>query len=372
VSEAVVREAAARLEKVVVLCTDARFVLPCAFLIDQLAGDPHGDRYDVVLVHDEVPETDLRRLLDRAQRPILPVAFEAAAARLSGVATDERLSRATYIRLYLDALLPQAYRRILYLDSDIALERPEVARLLDADLGGMPFAAARDGVDIGLLGPDIELDVPHTWKSHREMRGYKEGLGLGPFDPYVNAGVLLIDRQRWVEEALSERVLAFATAHPDRCRFADQSALNAVKGDRWAELSPRWNFQPVHAAAGLRRAIDPWLIHFAGAYKPWNTEVWGKRFTRDYRDWQARTGWPGTFPPGPSLTMDMLSGRKRGPLERLKHRLFKSTRPPEDPLGPERRAGVREAVLKAMVGRRFIDLDVAGQAALAEAVANAA
>jgi lipopolysaccharide biosynthesis glycosyltransferase len=358
-------------ENVVVLCTDARFILPCAFVLDQLAADPQRDRYDVVVVHDDVGEADLSRLVARSGRPISTVAFDPRATQISGAPTNERLTRATYIRLYLDALLPPHYRRILYLDSDISLDPAGIARLFEVQLGGHAFAAARDGIDIALLCPDQDSTIPHTWRSHEEMKHYKAGLGLGATDPYVNAGILLIDRRRWVEEALSERVLAFATAHPERCQLADQSALNAVKGERWAELSPRWNFQPIHAVAALRKVMDPYVHHFAGAYKPWNTEIWGKRYTEAYRSWQAETGWPGSFPPGPTMEIPEKPRQRWRWLRPLGRPFSGAAVPAQDPFGPERRAEVREGVLAAMTGRRFVDLQGDEQRALIEAVSHA-
>lgn len=355
-------------EDVVLLCTDARYLLPCAFVLDQLAADPDRDGYDVVVIHDGVPEPDLRRLIERSRRPFTTIPFTAGSTSASVAAAGGRLGAATYMRLHLDALLPAHYRRVLYLDCDLYLEQPPITRLLGVDLGGMPFAAARDGLDVALLGPEVKSDIPDTWRPHEEVIGYKRGLGLGPHDPYINAGVLLIDRRKWSAERLSERVLAFTAAHPQLCEQADQSALNAVKGDRWAELSPRWNYQPVHIVAALAKSMRPYVHHFAGPYKPWNSRIWGRRFTQAYHSWRADAGWHGDFPPGPSLAAERLARAAPGLLERLRRTLGAQARQ-SAPISPELLAAVRRAVVEAMVGHRFVDLDDAETRAMIDAVA---
>lgn len=354
-------------ENVVVLCTDANFLLPCAFLVDQLMADPQGDEYDIAIVHDGVDGASLRRLAGHTKRPVSLVAFDRATA---GLRTSQLVSRATYIRLFLDELLPPHYRRILYVDSDVYLERPGIAALFEADLGGSAFAAVEDSwLRAELSCPDVLPPAIAGWREWKGVRTYKADLGLDEAAPYFNAGVLLIDRARWAAEDLSARALAFAHAHPDRCLFADQSALNVVAVGRWSDLSPRYNYQSVHGLANLDRILQPVLRHFAGPFKPWNTTLWGEQFTRAYNDWRAEAGWRDPFPAGPvemeAAARPSLSTR----LAEVRRRVF-GGKAGTRVQAAGRIAMLRTSVAGIMATRRFIDVDVAAQQAMAAAISR--
>jgi lipopolysaccharide biosynthesis glycosyltransferase len=354
-------------ENVVVLCTDANFLLPCAFLVDQLMSDPQGDEYDIAIVHDGVDGASLRRLAGHTKRPVSLVAFDRATA---GLRTSQLVSRATYIRLFLDELLPPHYRRILYVDSDVYLERPGIAALFEADLGGSAFAAVEDSwLRAELSCPDVLPPAIAGWREWKGVRTYKADLGLDEAAPYFNAGVLLIDRARWAAEDLSARALAFAHAHPDRCLFADQSALNVVAVGRWSDLSPRYNYQSVHGLADLAGVLQPVLRHFAGPYKPWNSTLWGEQFTQAYRDWHRRSGWRATFPGGPSAIEAPVRPSLWARLAEMRRWIFARTAA-SAAQAPARLAALRTSVAGIVATRRFIDLDPAAQRALVTAISG--
>lgn len=359
-------EARVRSENVVVLCTDAQFVVPCAFLIDKLAADPARDRYDVILVHDAVPEPMLQRVKAGAARDFGVIPFDGG--RLAGLRTTALLSRAAYMRLCLNELLPAQYRRILYLDADIYPACESVAHIFAFDLGGEAFAAVEDA------WLRAELDCPRAlpggrrpWAEASGVRGYKAGLGLDPADRYMNTGVMLIDRTRWVEAKLSDRAFHFAAAHPDRCLYADQSALNAVADGRWAELSPRYNFQPSHALAGLERGLDPALRHFAGPFKPWNSDFWGPGLSTEYRAWRERRALPDAFP-APTNPPPSTDRQKTAP-GRLVRRLL-GRRDTTRGSSAEDRAALRHSALTMIRQRRFIDMSPEAQRTAEAAVAR--
>src|SRR6202041_3509581 len=56
------------------------------------------------------------------------------------------------------------------------------------------------------------------------------------------------------------------------CKFCDQSALNAVMGDRRLRLSLKWNFQSPARFMGVEDNIDPAIYHFTQYAKPWMGE----------------------------------------------------------------------------------------------------
>jgi lipopolysaccharide biosynthesis glycosyltransferase len=189
----------------------------------------------------------------------------------------ERITVATYSRLLIPELVARHVRRVVYLDVDV-LVRQDLSPLFAIDLGGAPVGAVRDFVE------------------HRHL---------------FNAGVLVIDVERWRSDGLAERALQLAAETGE----SDQEALNTVV-QSWCELEYKWNvqhgnlfFAGLHGLAERPPATDVierlyvqrWqlyrnaaILHFVGGVKPWErpcplpgTTAWVRTM--------IRTRW---YPPG--------------------------------------------------------------------------
>jgi lipopolysaccharide biosynthesis glycosyltransferase len=213
-----------------------------------------------------------------------------------------RLSRAVFRRLFLDRVLPERYERIVSVDSDMLIRRPGLGRLAELDFGGAPLAAAYDMIYL--------MDFKGGALARRFQR-HRLSLGLSRTTPYFNAGLLAIDRARWVAMALGERVMAALRAAPDRYPFLEQSALNELIAGRFAPLSPRYNFMGDFFLLDLERRIDPIVLHFVNHPKPWDVALWRgeARFARDYQAWFAASPWSEQL--GPALAEDAPERRPR-------------------------------------------------------------
>jgi hypothetical protein len=117
------------------------------------------------------------------------------------------------------------------------------------------------------------------WRTHK---AYLAGLGLHDPSAYFNAGVLAFRRSTW--EVMAPRALAFFEEHSQRCLYHDQSALNAVFAGRRERLSLRYNFATDYALLGIADELNPAIIHFSGAAKPWRSIAapWRGRFIESY------------------------------------------------------------------------------------------
>lgn len=165
-------------------------------------------------------------------------------------------SRATYLRILLASSLPSHVDRFIYLDSDIVVER-DLQDLYAVDLGGTPVAAVRSFIGAPRGGP---IDFSRY--------------------PYFNAGVMVIDRDVWIERQIAPRAIECIGAHPEGLRFMDQDALNAAVAGDWTPLDLRWNQRPYawelsHLKMGISPEemqtlrTSPFIIHFSGLAKPW-------------------------------------------------------------------------------------------------------
>ncbi len=223
-----------------------------------------------------------------------------------------RFSRAVFRRLFLDEILPEHFERIVTVDSDMLIVRPGLERLESFELGGRPLAAAYDMIFL----MDFKGDA-----LARQFQRSRRGLGLTLDSPYFNAGLMAIDRAAWRAEKLTERVTRALRDTPDRFPFMEQDALNATLRGRFAPLSPRYNFMGDFFLLDLERRVDPLVLHFVNAPKPWEFAAWRgeARFAENYRDWFAASPWPdwAEAPEKPSWR------RTRPPLTKLRQNFAK-------------------------------------------------
>jgi lipopolysaccharide biosynthesis glycosyltransferase len=203
----------------------------------------------------------------------------------ANLAERGRFSRAVFRRLFLDQILPASFERIVSVDSDMLIVRDGLKRLETLDLGDKPLAAAYDMIFL--------MDFKGDALARRFQRS-RRSLGLGVDTPYFNAGLMAIDRAAWRAAKVTERVTQALRDDPKRFAFMEQDALNAVlKGD-FAALSPRFNFMGDFFLLDLERRLEPIVLHFVNAPKPWELGSWKAeaRFAETYRDWFASSPWP--------------------------------------------------------------------------------
>lgn len=175
---------------------------------------------------------------------------------------------ATLGRFFIDDLLPEATRRLVYLDGDTWI-RQDPSALIETVFDDGRFAAVED----------ITFFSRNDITGHgRSVRRYLAGLGIDADKGYFNAGVFAVSRRTW--RAVAAEALQFFKYNTSACRYHDQSAMNAVVGDRRIRLSPRWNFQTPFRYWNVDTQVDPVIYHFSQAPKPWCGPVlpWAELF----------------------------------------------------------------------------------------------
>ncbi len=273
---------------------DRAFFAPAVRAIASLiAAEPEG-RHEIVVVCEpgDVPrgfDKLAGRLRDRIELMAIDFARFDKDLKPSG-----RFSRAVFRRLFLDELLPVRFERIVSVDSDMLIVRPGLKRLESFDLGGRPLAAAYDMI--------FYMDFKGDALARRFQRT-RRSLGLALETPYFNAGLMAIDRAEWRRRGLAERVARALRDTPERFPFNEQDALNATLQGDFAPLSPRFNFMGDFFLLDLERRIEPIVLHFVNAPKPWELGLWRgeARFAQNYRDWFSNSPWPelAKAPPAP-------------------------------------------------------------------------
>lgn len=253
---------------------------------------PDDQTVHVTLVHNQLSSDSRRRLhrvIQRARRGTTTEWFDADALDLSGLSALRHLTVATYLRLFIDQVIPAQVDRVLYLDSDV-LVRADVSPLYQADLGGRTLGAIRD-MAVASLGH------PYSGIEDAAARGIADA-------PYFNAGVLVVDLRRWRALGQGEALRVHARNHPAQQNH-DQDALNDVLREDWRPLGLEWNVQGsllllhelvpdpwVEDMARRRRQLldDPAIVHFSGDIKPWKP-ISTHPYAAEWRRGLARSGW---------------------------------------------------------------------------------
>lgn len=189
------------------------------------------------------------------------------------VVTSDRIPETAYYRI----AIPELFRgknveRLLYMDCDMITVK-DVTPLWDLEFNGAILAAVEDA---GFHQRLEKMEIPA--KSTR----------------YFNSGLMLINVEKWLEQDITKKVLTFIEENPEKLRFHDQDALNAILHDRWIPLHPKWNAQGYIMAKAKKHPTpqgekeyeetrkDPSIIHFSGHVKPWSKDFEG--LTKKYYD----------------------------------------------------------------------------------------
>lgn len=184
-------------------------------------------------------------------------------------------STSTYYRLLAGEILEDEIRQLLYIDCDTII-RGSITQLLNLDINNMVLAASPE---YGNFAANQRLGMPAD-------------------AAYFNAGVLLINLERWRAEDVGRRCLEFIAEQGESLLFDDQDALNALLVGRWMSCGPTFNymvkkresldFNVVSEPDGIVAPGSPAIVHFNGPFKPWNGGSL-HRYDRDYWTYRMQT-----------------------------------------------------------------------------------
>jgi lipopolysaccharide biosynthesis glycosyltransferase len=256
-------------EPVVIACaTDAHYLKPLAVMLRSVLTNLSPDRTAEIYVMDGGLDARSREKVTRGWpqgratvhwMTVDPEVY--AGAPLWG-----RMPVSTYYKLAIPDTLPLHVHRAIWLDCDLIVTT-DLSSLWDIDLDGNHLRASQDSI-VPLVSSSFGVTT------HEE-------LGIASDARYFNAGVMLVDVDRWRTDRIPEQVLDYLRRYRDSVFFWDQEGLNAVLANKWGDLDPRWN---CNASVPLRRRAQrksaraseaetgndqPWIIHWAGYLKPW-------------------------------------------------------------------------------------------------------
>lgn len=160
-------------------------------------------------------------------------------------------TQAVYYRLLFPILVPENVERLLYIDTD-TLVLNDLAPFFQEPLGDKPVGAVYDNYVI----------------NHPEIGVHGEG-------NYFNSGVLLMDIKRWKQQNITQKAFDYLNQFPEKIKFVDQDALNAVLIDNWKKLPYKYNLLYSYIPQDLPKSQmedfikDKVIIHFT-LQRPWS------------------------------------------------------------------------------------------------------
>ena len=188
--------------------------------------------------------------------------------------TQEHLPVSTYYRFILPMLLK--VKKVLYLDADIIC-LGSIQYLFHLDMADNIVAAVADAETIA-----HKRNMALNLKNHT----------------YFNAGVLLINRQKWNDDNVVNKVIDALAGEPKKFRYLDQDALNLILTGKIYYLDRIWNRINTTNMNANENII---LLHFAAHPKPWNI-AWNisdlcNNFTKDlYAHYEKLSPWKDAEP----------------------------------------------------------------------------
>jgi lipopolysaccharide biosynthesis glycosyltransferase len=304
---------------IIACATDSRFAELAGALLRSIAVNGDVPEAEIVVCGDGLSEREKSRLTESAS--VLKTRFidiaGAHRARIAGFKTTRHETTSTFTRLLLPELLSDVTGRILYLDVDMIVN-DSLRPLFEMPLNGHPIAAVQNPGD-----PD-------------RFARLNRKFGRAPDGPNINAGLLVIDLDKWREFDIADRCFEVLSWAPN-VLFADQDAINAVAGDTVELLDRTWNFYTnnpqnftrdefcaaniIHFASGMKPnlvecthpARDVFLMH--RAHTPWRNEPLRTRQLRGFSRLFMYLAWklsPGrTAPPRPASGRDIARAEKK-------------------------------------------------------------
>jgi len=289
-------------EPLIIACAaDERYVIPLAVMIKSLLTNLRAQHtVSLFIVDAGISPIDKKRLVSSWASDHLSIHWVLPKESLfSEMPLWGRMNASTYHRLLMSDLLPRSLHKAVWLDCDLIV-KGNLAELWDINVGDRAVLAVQDMV------------VPYV-SSRYGIACYRE-LGIARDAKYFNAGVMVVNLDWWRQNDVAGSALAYLRNYQKTLFFWDQEALNAVLADKWAELDPRWNAiagvsgRPFFTAAHLdsityqRVVSDPWIVHFAGTWKPWI--YYNQNPLRAlYFQYLDMTAWAGWRPPITSKTL---------------------------------------------------------------------
>jgi lipopolysaccharide biosynthesis glycosyltransferase len=230
----------------IVIASDENYVVGVLVLI--ASAHRHNPQARFTVLTTDWSQASLAKLdALRVRLGIEITAVAIAAERLASLPVSRpHLTRATYARLFIADLLPDA-DRVIYMDCDM-LVTGSLGAAWACDFGQNLVGAVRCPAPTPALAAQINL----------------------PLQDYINAGFLVMNLALWRAEGVAQSCLG-ALIDPNRPGLCDESAINDIARGRVQFLDAGFNLYALDRVwqSPLAHPASIKVIHYFTRPKPW-------------------------------------------------------------------------------------------------------
>jgi lipopolysaccharide biosynthesis glycosyltransferase/glycosyltransferase involved in cell wall biosynthesis len=264
----------------IILCcsTNEKYIEPTIAMIRSLEQNLNQEySLNIFILESQLKNHSKKLLQKQLQSLRIKITFITISEEVlqeSQFNVSRHITQETYYRLFIEKYLPKNISKILYLDSDI-LVQGDISELWNMGFEDSMMLACQDTV-VKTVGSSFGINE------------YQK-LGMSGKEPYFNAGVLLIDLEKWREKHTSEKILDYILSSKKMLQLHDQEAMNATLHNEWKMIPQEWNY----FINSDEKIAFPKLIHFANnpherINKPWE-EGYNYHFKKLYNSYLIRS-----------------------------------------------------------------------------------
>lgn len=237
----------------IAIAFDQNYLRPFYALITSIFDQHKLNKISIHAIVSGVSEEELVKikqfcLSNNAEFQTYKIDFELT----SKFVLSNKWTQAVYYRLFFPMLVPSTVEKLLYLDTDIIVIG-KLNELFNKNLYNYPVAAVYD-----------------NYVKKQELIGiHEEG-------KYFNSGVLLMNVKEWNKQEITEQAIRYLNQYPERIKFVDQCALNAVLKGKWLSIETKYNtmysylpFWEEGFSLFKKSILNVSIIHFT-LHRPWN------------------------------------------------------------------------------------------------------
>lgn len=219
----------------IVYSSDENYIQHLAVsLVSLLENNQQYPEINIYIISNGVSESSKQKLLDitqRYQRNLVWIDFEPFRQKIN-INMSAPIAIASYARLFIAQMVPETCRRALYLDCDTVV-LGSVQPLFEMDMKACSIGGVKDFV----------------------KTNFKEAVGLQPNSTYVNAGVLLIDVEKWRQDNQLHTFLKFIEDKSGSIPHHDQGVINGTLNTECLVLPPQYNLMTPAFTTQYRRLL---------------------------------------------------------------------------------------------------------------------
>jgi len=172
---------------------------------------------------------------------------------------NNHISKATYFRFFIEDYLSNDIKNLIYLDCDIiCIQNPE--QILNSYINK-------------LNNSDLVIASSVEYLKNNETIELFDRLKLKS-DSYFNAGVMVINYDKWRHENLKNKLLDLMNKIANDINFWDQDVLNKYFDGQYLEMTHFLNFNLNNEQSYIENKVNRNVVfvHYSGSSKPWTVE----------------------------------------------------------------------------------------------------